>query len=539
MSVSQFTANMQAMLPQWMKMAKDPNSVGAQFLNVFGLEFEDIKEYLDESIDNQYIETANIGQIDITYKVPIALPIVLDMEELDTVSVTKDDVQYQFPIADTIREFYSNSTENRAILDRDAGLVYLRPIDELIEGDLLLQPFDTVEINGTPHYEYSLHHIWNSFDEFGLLLGTERLFGERNEAFKTRILNVFQKPGNSTRQGLTNALSRELGIDESEVVVNEFANKAFRGSLLDDVNGTPTPKLINYVNRINKIFGFTWDNMSWGEAYWRSIEESQMGLEYLPHVWDSSTASWLDTDFQSGVGDGDELKVIAPKEESNTRNFKYNVGLRGRNDGLERVDPEISFKYRITAEGIILDEKYVGQVYQYTIVASEVVKLHYIIRAIKDYYYTTMINFDSTAPGYAYDNPASPSIEMIKGITNLSKTDSQYKYYKVIAEMSTRSVSDTPQLKDLTIKWRDTVGAMHDYILTSEADFTQDVVNTVDTNFVDTFATTDGTVELGFGDFYQMIDTKGSFNDKSSGAAYTNLVTVTEEGSVILNLPKE
>lgn len=536
---SKFTENMQAMLPQWMKMAKDPNSVGAQFLNVFGLEFDDVKAYLDESINNQYIETASIGQIDIIYKVPLALPIVLDMEELDTVSIIANNDEFLCIVCPTLREFYSDShypDDSKAILDREAGVVYLR-LNEVqfpLTSETIFKPFDEAIINGTNHYEYALHHVWNAFDEFGLLLGIERLYGERNEAFKNRILDVFQKPGNSTKQGLTNALSREFGLDESEVVINEFANKAFRGSLLNELDGSPTPKLLNYVERINKVFGFTWDNMTWGEAYWRSIEESQMGLEYLPHVWDASTAGWLDTDFQSGIGDGDDLKVIAPKDESNIRNFKYYVGLRGRNSGLEQIDPEIGFKYKITAEGTILDEEYRPEVYKYTVVSSEIVMLHYIVRAMKQYYYTTMIDFNPATAGYEYDDPSSSSIEIVKSTTNLSKTSSEYKYYKVIAEMTTGSVSATPKLKDLTVKWRDTTGVLRNFKLDTQVDFTRND-SQVDTYTESTLVTTAGDVELGFGDFYNMIDTEGSFKE----GTHTSTVEIIRAGSLKLNLPNQ
>ena len=532
--MSKFTEEMQSMLPQWMKMAKDPNSVGAQFLNVFGLEFDDVKKYLDSVMNNQYIETADIGQIDIAYKVPLALPIILDIDMVDTVSATKDDVDHYFRLTYTLRDFYADTDENKAIMDRDAGLMYIRPTDLLIEGDLLYKPFDSVEVNGTSHYEYSLHHIWNAFDEFGLLLGVERLFGERNAAFKERILDVFRKPGNSTKQGLLNAISRELGLDESEVSINEFADKAFRGSLLNEEDGSPTPKLMNYVERINKVFGFTWDNMTWGEAFWRSIEETQLGLEYLPHVWDASTLGWLDTDFQSGIGDGDDLKVIAPKEESNIRNFDYYVGLRGRNSGLERIDPELEFKYKITAKGTILNEEYKPEVYKYTVTASEIIKLHYIIRAMKDYYYTTVIDFNDQTPGYQYDDPTASSIEMIKGTTNLSKTNATWKYYKVIADLETNSNSATPQLKDLTIKWRDTGGVMHDYKLDTQVDFTRND-SYVKTTTTDTAVTSAGDVELGFGDFYDLIDTEGSFKQGTR----TRTVEITREGSVKLILPNE
>lgn len=530
--LTRFTEQMQAMLPQWMRMAKDPTSVGAQFLNVFGLEFADIEGYLNSVIENQYIGTADIGQIDITYKVPLALPVVLDMELLDDVYTLKDNEQQYFKIVASLREFYANDGENKAILDREAGLVYLRADEEMMEGDKLYTPFDAVAVNGTLHYEYMLHHIWNAFDEFGLLLGVERLFAERNEAYKQRILDVFRKPGNATREGLKHALSREFNIEYEEVELNEFANKAFRGSLLNETDGSPTKKLLDYVERINKVFGFTWDNMSWGEAYWRSIEESQMGLEYLPHVWDASIAGWHATDFQSGIGDGTDLKVRAPQDEPNARDFNYYIGLRGRNSGLERIDPEIEFRYKIKAEGQVLSERHRKETYQYTVVASEIVKLHYIVRAMKDYFYTTVIDFDPGVAGYQHDE--ENNLEVIQGNTNLSKSNSEYSYYKILAELKSRSVSDTPRLDALTLKWRDTAGTLHNYSLDSQVDFTRND-SFVDTAMTDIFVSPAGSVELGFGEFYHMIDTAGSFREGTHGST----VEIVPTGSVRLNIPNK
>lgn len=532
--VSEFTQSMQSMLPQWMKMAKDPNSVGAKFLDVFGMEFEDVKQYLDFVSNNQYIDTADIGQIDITYKVPIALPIVLDIETIDTVSALKGEERHFFRVVSTLREFYLGNEEHKAILDREAGVIYIRPSEMLMAEGPLMKPVDVVEINGTPHYEYMLHHIWNAFDEFGLLLGVERLFGERNTEFKERILDVFKKPGNSTKTGLTNAISRELGIEPEQVTLNEFANKAFRGSLLNEEDGSPTKKFLRYVDNINKIFGFTWDNMTWGDAYWRSIEEDQMGLEYLPHVWDASTEGWKDTDFQSGVGDGEELKVIAPKEESNVRNFKYSIGLRGRNSGLERIDPELGFKYKITAKGKILDEEYKPEVYKYTIVSAEIVMLHYLVKGMKDYITQIKVDFNPSTPGYAYDDMANPSMEIVKGTTNLSKSDGEWKYHKLIFDLETNSNRLTPSLNSVTVKWRDINGVLKDFKLDTEADFTRNDVY-VNTEMTDVAINPTGAVELGYGEFYHMIDTEGSF----MGGAPMATVEIMREGSIRLKLPKE
>jgi len=54
--------------------------------------------------------------------------------------------------------------------------------------------------------------LWNSFDEFGLLLGLERLPGETNREFRIRIYNAGKYFGSSTKQGIINATSVELGL---------------------------------------------------------------------------------------------------------------------------------------------------------------------------------------------------------------------------------------------------------------------------------------------------------------------------------------
>lgn len=528
MNGAQFTEQMRKMLPQWMKMAKDPQSVGAQFLGVFGMEFEDIQQYLDMVLSNQFIGTADVGQIDVTYKVPLALPIVTDIVNVDTVVAYKNDQKHVFLNVNTIRKFYmAHADESVCIFDQSAGVLYLRPGSYLMSSADIHSPIDYVEINGTAHYEYSLHHIWNAFDEFGLLLGIERLHGERNAQFKERILDVFRKPGNSTEDGLKNALSRDLGLTTDQVMVNEFSTPAFRESLLNP-NGTPTKKLISYVDQVNKVLGFTWDNISWGEAYWRSIEENNLGLEYLPHVWDAGMADWNDSDFQSGIGDGNDLLVKAPREEENERNFKYYVGLRGRKNGSEMIDPEISFKYKIVAKGSIPNEEYRPETYQYTVVASEVIKLRFIIRAFKQHWKTTLRDFDPAAAGYVAD--PNQGVEIVRGTTMMSDPDAQY--LKVKAEMETRSKSDTPSLDKLHVKWEDSIGNVNSFTLDTQTDFTRNDT-TVETNMVDISTPAEGVVELGYGDFYYKIDTEGSWKE---GAA-TN-IEFKREGSIQLNLPK-
>lgn len=55
--------------------------------------------------------------------------------------------------------------------------------------------------------------VYNEFDSFGSLLGLERLPGERNKAYKKRLLDVFSRRASATYLGLLNGITRELGLD--------------------------------------------------------------------------------------------------------------------------------------------------------------------------------------------------------------------------------------------------------------------------------------------------------------------------------------
>ena len=59
------------------------------------------------------------------------------------------------------------------------------------------------------------NHIWNSFDELGLLMGIERFPLESNENFKERILNVRSHRHGADKEGLKNAVKNlTLGVSD-------------------------------------------------------------------------------------------------------------------------------------------------------------------------------------------------------------------------------------------------------------------------------------------------------------------------------------
>jgi hypothetical protein len=61
-----------------------------------------------------------------------------------------------------------------------------------------------------------------------------------------------------------------------------------------NVDGTPSTKLLSYVKQINSVLPMTIGTAQWDRAYWDSIEESNLGFDYLPHIWDVSIDEWSD-----------------------------------------------------------------------------------------------------------------------------------------------------------------------------------------------------------------------------------------------------
>jgi hypothetical protein len=524
MSITKFTENMQSMLPQWMKMAKDPDSVGAQFLDSFGVEFKEVEAYLNTSLNNQYVGQLNIGDIDFCYKVPLATAKVVDFNETTiNVDLIADTRTYRAIQVHTLKDFYEND-DAVVIVDRQEGYIYIN-VPDVLMNENMMNPFDYLVIDGTNHFEYSIHHIWNVFDEFGLLLGLRRLPAERNEVFKNRILDVFVNPGNATKSGLHNGIARELGVSKEEIELGSLADKTYFNGLMNS-DGTPSKRLSDYVDKINKSLGFAWGSMNWGEAYWRSIEESKVGFYYLPHIWDGFSPFWKDHEIQSGVGDGNDLKVLAPKEELSTRKFKTYIGLRGTRPDTEDLYPEVHFKYKIVAKGKIPNKEYKKEDYKYTVIASEIIKLSYILTAFKTFQYQTKINWIDNA--YIFENATTPGMQIVTGEDVLHRpTDT---YIKLYAEMATTDKTVSPALESIIIDWMDMENQTHSYTLTSMDDFTQAEI--VDAEFKDTFATIGGNVELGFGEFYAVVDTHGAFMQGTRD----HTVKVNTDGSITLDI---
>lgn len=362
---SYVTDQIRAKLPHWWKMRKDKNSLGAQFLNVFGLTFEDVYDTVTYVRQQYKIGTADLKQADIIYKG--SLPVIVTSSSrirltgssylLESVSdmgafltnMAGDELAYE--------ELYYN---NPFYVDWDKHFVYVRkPYDvtaDYPEGSIVLEVLDANGmVTSSQTIQLHIHHVWNFFDEFGLLLDTPRLYGEKNEPYSERILDVFRHPANSTYRGLINGIGRDLGLTHKETweddrfdyiiypprVVKETievdgqpvdsanldTDNSGRIILLGNSNssgesrtityiarldlhkmgdktdyafqdqlytaqGTATALLEYYVEIITKHVPVMWGQLVYGVGHWDITAADLGGTGYLPAVLDANFMAW-------------------------------------------------------------------------------------------------------------------------------------------------------------------------------------------------------------------------------------------------------
>lgn len=361
--LADITRKMLKRLPYWFKMRKDPESIGAQFLNVVGLELEEINALLDYATQQFYIGTVDLGQVDQVYKATI--PIIPD-----GFAVRVYGGPFELEQAPNMTEFLTALStdrlhnpeiyyENPYCLDLERRVLYVRQP----YGADQMPPFGFVTLvvtdqNGrtvtTEELPLTLHPVWNFLDEFGLLLDTPRLYGERNHEYKERLLAVFQYPANSSRQGLLNALVRELSqiatvqwddptqdlaLPHSRVIPETIrvdgeswpADKSYEDSsgrmilkgdpdmagrvrtvrygygvaiysLTDKrqtqfqkelwtARGHATERLRFYADLIEKQVPINWGQFLWDQGFW-DIAEADVHAGVLPAFCDASVAGW-------------------------------------------------------------------------------------------------------------------------------------------------------------------------------------------------------------------------------------------------------
>lgn len=344
--------------PQWTRIRKYKESIGQQFLNFYGMNFEEVESWLNWIDDQKHLTKTDVHVLDWVYVYPL-----IEVKQNDIIQLfyQKDSQTHIIPIIEDIKGFFNNDTNQGGMIDYEERRFYSKSKIDEIRGIVRNE-------NGIKEFKSNPipYHIWNTFDEFGLLLNVKRLHLENNKDFKERLLDVFRYPANSSNTGIGHGIARELNLikrtnekellwendqksllihnrsglpidieslrvdyqplndEQYEVLDNKHIlihplrkyqkhiisfiygldkhelhnkNDIKLQKMMFQENGQATGKLIDWVSYINTVAPIMWNRFKWDEGYWDTVSKELSGLGYIPNMWDSDISIWKDYKF--------------------------------------------------------------------------------------------------------------------------------------------------------------------------------------------------------------------------------------------------
>lgn len=369
---AQHTEKIKSSLPHWFEMRNGTSdSIGLQFLNIAGMELDDIESTLTYAYEQVDLNKIDIDFVDVTYKAII--PTIYEVDDIigvvsNSASLMEVESLHKFFGLD-----YSQGVNNVIktsdfyFFDRERKILYFR--DELDKDNTYINGKVGITLlnNTTVDIPLTLHHVWNFMDEFGALLGCKRLYGEKNIDYKYRLLDVFVNPANSTKKGLANGIARELGIRRTKIwedPKNEFiikdkmviANSITKNNEIVDLNNikinaegylviksdqfeTERDLVISYICglEINSLANSKSNKFS-NEIYNADGTVTDLLLSYVEKIKKNSAILWDDFlyDETMWVKDNDEFDInhfsfIPTKLDANIKGFlKYGYSKSNR-----------------------------------------------------------------------------------------------------------------------------------------------------------------------------------------------------------------
>lgn len=317
--------------PEWMSIRESdyetlqatpqlatPTSLGGALINtVSGEWLEDLKLGIRDGLHNSYIDTVDLTQMAWCYKTT-AVPQYVDSIMGDGVELTRAHSDQEFNEA--------NTTEHVALWDESSQVIY---------SNLLYNNFT---INGILQNQ-SIHHVWNSLDELGVLVDLSRILAESNTSYQARIYDVFKNPLGAGYNSFKLALRRELNMWSLYGSTPDSNYSGATPEILEmtDIetdpnfiypNGLPKLKFTRLVRGLANEYPTTWGHFSWDKMLWDMGGTDYSGYTLLPKAFDASPLSATDT--QSGVGDGDDLLVLNPNRVTGPHSFSAEIVMKGK-----------------------------------------------------------------------------------------------------------------------------------------------------------------------------------------------------------------
>lgn len=344
---SDFTMKVAKEYPLWTEIKNNKESIGQQFLNFFGIEIEEIHDWINWSKEQKYVDTLDVYQVD--YVFMYELPFDLELDQEFAIKTSEGQELNEIESSRKFFERYKDrgfvyDIENRKILTRrNYGNLYVEYAGKMVS---LQQQF---------------HHIWNSIDEMALLFGIMRVEGESNKNLQQRIKEVFKYPSGSHKMGVLYGIARDLLLMNRKVWKNDYNDfyikvngqyiekesihidhkplsyykdriqvdfysngdiriRAMKTGEAHTINfikgisfyelydkdneelnrmmfnsdGQASNKLFKWINEIKQISPIMWDQTQWDKNYWDTVNKESTGLGYVPNQWDSTLDAWSD-----------------------------------------------------------------------------------------------------------------------------------------------------------------------------------------------------------------------------------------------------
>jgi len=275
--------------------------------------------------------------------------------------------------------FDRDGDQFRMELPLQAGdeLLYLRARN--VKGETSTYRTVNVDLQTTTNRN---HSIWNTFDEHGLFLATPRLPDESNVNYRIRLSDVMTHRGSPRYEGLRNALTRDLGLLDSQY----DSAMVVRRSLFLDASRQPSQALYMTIGPRKLSL--------WGELFTHHQEEHTVN----PNTWSIT----LD----------DTIEHATPEVEVNGRDIpRGDFVIDGR-----------TLRFR--------DTKYHGRK----------VRVSYRYRHIVDLNDSTMGELKDTLEAIQVEGKTLLEIELSSGVDSLPAVGLDHKVQSPIANLQTANL---------------------------------------------------------------------------------------------------
>ena len=293
------TKSIAEFLPIWMELHSRYSNFQQLVNYAIAKPIVELENVIKYSEKNKYVDKADTSLKYVAYKTVVpsfknggnSLSFENKWANLkDKINITYRGIEI-IPTYSEVEFYNSPSDKSYCYFDFDDNKLYFEEYYDKNDLKIEIKWQEADNSNTTYNLTQNLqvHHIWNVFDEFGLMVGLERLPAfkdgrvdlEGNVEFKERILDVYDNPPSSTKEGLKNAISRELGIKKDELEINTLANDDYLETLFES-NVDAYTELEQIINTIHNEAPIMWDEFKWDVQYWDVIGNEGAGYSFLP-----------------------------------------------------------------------------------------------------------------------------------------------------------------------------------------------------------------------------------------------------------------